>query len=150
LDAEREVRRRLAERIAGVDWAPRALIHVLALDDIEIARPVIAASPLLDDDDLVRLLVEATLEHQIEVARRPDIGEIVTEAILKGGDAAVLAALAANPSAHLPKGGMARLVEAARTAPALRSPLARHPQLTAELGAILYAWVGEALRNALI
>src|SRR6202012_2087813 len=45
LDAEREVRRRLAERIAGVHWAPKALIHVLALDDIEIGRPDIAASP---------------------------------------------------------------------------------------------------------
>jgi uncharacterized protein (DUF2336 family) len=150
LDAEREVRRRLAERIAGVDWAPKALIHVLALDDIEIARPVIAASPLLDDDDLVRLLVEATLEHQIEVARRPNIGETVSEAILDGGDPAVLAALAGNHSARLPEDGMARLVEAARGAPALRTPLTRHPQLTAELGAILYAWVGEALQKALV
>ena len=149
LDAEREVRRRLAERIAGAQWAPKALIHVLALDDIEIARPVIAASPLLQDDDLVRLLVEATLEHQIEVARRPNIGETVSCAILEAGDPAVLAALAGNPFAHLPADGMARLVEAARTAPGLRAPLARHPALTAELGAILYAWVGEALRQAL-
>ena len=150
LDAEREVRRRLAERIAGVAWAPKALIHVLALDDIEIARPVIAASPLLDDDDLVRLLVEATLEHQVEVARRPGIGEMVAEAILEGGDPAVLAALVANHTAHLPQDGMARLVEAARTAPVLRAPLARHPALTAELGSVLYTWVGEALRQALM
>ena len=149
LDAEREVRRRLAERIAGVGWAPKALIHVLALDDIEIARPVIAASPLLDDDDLVRLLVEATLEHQIEVARRPHIGRRVTVAILDGNEPAVLAALAGNFTARLPDHGMARLVEAARTAPALRAPLVRHPGLTAELGAELYAWVGEALRQAL-
>src|ERR1700744_1265742 len=85
LDAEREVRRRLAERIAQVEWAPKALIHVLALDDIEIARPIIAASPLLDDDDLVRLMLEATLEHQIEVARRPNIGEKVVETILDLG-----------------------------------------------------------------
>ena len=150
LDAEREVRRRLAERIAGVEWAPRALIHVLALDDIEIARPIIAASPLLDDDDLVRLLVEATLEHQIEVARRPKIGLKVVSTILDRNDPAVLAALADNPTAELPADGMARLVDAARTAPALRAPLTRHPALTAELGAVLYAWVGEALRQALI
>jgi uncharacterized protein (DUF2336 family) len=149
LDAEREVRRRLAERIAGVTWAPKALIHVLALDDIEIARPVIAASPLLDDDDLVRLLVEATLEHQIEVARRPDIGETVADAILEGGDPAVMAALVGNHTAHLPQDGMGRLVEAARTAPVLRAPLTSHPALTAELGSVLYTWVGQALRQAL-
>ena len=150
LDAEREVRRRLAERIAGVGWAPRALIHVLALDDIEIARPIIAASPLLDDEDLVRLLVEATLEHQIEVARRPHIGESVVKTILDGGDPAVLTALAGNLTARLPPDAMMRLVEAARTAPGLRAPLTRHPALTAELGAVLYAWVGEALREALM
>jgi uncharacterized protein (DUF2336 family) len=150
LDAEREVRRHLAERIADVEWAPRALIHVLALDDIEIARPVIAASPLLEDDDLVRLLVEATLEHQIEVARRPHIGGTVVKTILDRGDPALLTALAGNVTAHLPEDGMTRLVDAARTTPSLRAPLSRHPALTAELGAVLYAWVGKALREALI
>jgi uncharacterized protein (DUF2336 family) len=149
LDAERVVRRRLAERIAEAAWAPRALINVLALDDIEIARPIIARSPLLDDDDLVRLLVEATLEHQIEVARRPNIGERVTETILDLGDPAVLAALAANYTARLPEDGLARLVEGARTLPALRAPLVRHPALTAALGTALYAWVGDVLREAL-
>jgi uncharacterized protein (DUF2336 family) len=150
LDAEREVRRRLAERIAQVDWAPKALIHVLALDDIEIARPIIASSPLLDDDDLVRLLVEATLEHQIEVARRPSIGAKVSGVILDKGDPAVLIALAGNVTAQLPVDGMARLVEASRTLPGLRAPLASHPALTSELGTVLYAWVGAALRQALI
>ena len=150
LDAERAVRRRLAERIADAMWAPKALIHVLALDDIEIARPIIARSPLLDDDDLVRLLVEATLEHQIEVARRPDIGDKVAETILDLGDPAVLAALAANYTARLPDDGMARLVEGARALPALRAPLVRHPALTAALGTALYAWVGEVLQGALV
>lgn len=150
LDAERAVRRRLAERIAEATWAPKALIHVLALDDIEIARPIIARSPLLDDDDLVRLLIEATLEHQIEVARRPRIGEKVTETILDLGDPSVLAALAANYTARLPENGMTLLVEGARTMPALRAPLVRHPALTAALGTALYAWVGEILREALI
>ena len=68
--AERDVRKLLSERLALADWAPPALINVLALDEIEIARPVLAASPVLQDDDLLRVLVEATLEHQIEIARR--------------------------------------------------------------------------------
>ena len=149
IDAEREVRRRLAERIAHVDWAPRALIHVLALDDIEIARPVIAKSPLLDDSDLIRLLVEATLEHQVEVARRPHIGRAVAQAILDRDEPSLLAALAANATADLPEDGINRLVEASRLMPALRAPLTRHPRLTVDLACTLYAWIGEALRGAL-
>ena len=31
----------------------------------------------------------------------------------------------------------------------LRSPLSRHPRLTAELGGMLYAWIGETLRASL-
>ena len=70
-EAERDIRARLAERLARADWAPVALIETLARDDIEVARPVIAASPLLKDEALVRLLTEATLAHHIEVAQRP-------------------------------------------------------------------------------
>src|SRR4051812_42718925 len=71
VQAERDIRQRLAEKLADATWAPHALVSILALDAIEIAQPVIARSPVLKDADLVRLVVEATLEHQIEVARRP-------------------------------------------------------------------------------
>ena len=47
VEAERDIRRRLSEKLATASWAPVALINVLALDDIEIARPVIAGSPVL-------------------------------------------------------------------------------------------------------
>ena len=145
---EGDVRRKLAERIADANWATKALVNILALDDIEIARPVIAQSPLLVDADLIRLLVEATLEHQIEVARRPNITEPVAQAILERNDPAGLVALAHNETARLPPDGLSQLVELARRLPALRAPLSRHPKLTEALGVRLYAWVGEALRTA--
>lgn len=150
VEAEREIRRRLAEKLAHAAWAPPALINVLALDEIEIARPVIAASPALKDHDLIRLLVEATIEHQIEVARRPNLGAPVVAAILNQAEPAVLAALAGNPTAELSDADLGRLVEMARQLAALRSPLARHPRLTGELALRLYVWVGQALREALV
>ncbi len=146
---EADVRRKLAERIADADWAPKALVNILALDEIEIARPVIAESPLLADSDLIRLMVEATLEHQIEVARRPNIDENVVQAILERSDPAALAALARNQTAHIPPSAMNQLVDSSRRLPALRAPLSRHPKLTEALGVRLYAWVGEALRASM-
>lgn len=148
-DVERDIRLALSERLAGADWAPPALINILALDEIEIARPVIAKSPLLKDQDLIRILVEATIEHQIEIARRPQVGATVADAILDRGEPAVLTALAGNPSAHISEPGIRRLVEASRRIAALRAPLARHPRLTADLAQQLYAWVGQALRQAI-
>jgi len=150
VEAEREIRRKLASKLAHAEWAPPALINVLALDEIEIARPVIAASPALKDHDLIRLLVEATIEHQIEVARRPRLGAPVVAAILKQAEPAVLAALAGNGTAELSEADMMRLVDMARQVAALRSPLSRHPKLTGELALQLYVWVGQALRQALV
>src|SRR5690606_2410253 len=56
VEAERDIRLRLADSLARADWAPPAMVNVLALDEIDIARPIIAASPVLRDHDLVRLL----------------------------------------------------------------------------------------------
>jgi len=149
VEAERDIRHRLSEKLAAADWAPNALINVLALDDIEIARPVIACSPVLKDLDLIRLLVEATIEHQIEVARRPDLSDSVVSAILEQAEPAVLTALAGNHTAELSADDMVELVEASRQIAAMRTPLSQHPKLTGQLAKRLYLWVGLALRKGL-
>ncbi|HEX5379202.1 MAG TPA: DUF2336 domain-containing protein [Phenylobacterium sp.] len=150
VEAERDIRRRLAEKLATAAWAPAALINVLALDDIEIARPVIASSPVLQDHDLIRLLVEATLEHQIEVARRPHLGPPVVAAILRQNEPAVLTALAGNSTAEVAPQDLKTLVALSERVAALRSPLARHPRLTDDLARSLYVWVGQSLRQSLV
>ena len=147
--AERDIRAVLADRLATAEWAPPALIHMLALDEIEIARPVIAASPLLRDDDLIRILVEATLEHHIEVARRPNLSGRVADAVIDKGDPAVMTALAGNRTAEVSEDGLRRLVESSRRIAGLRSPLTRHPRLNEQLATQLYQWVGEALRQSI-
>lgn len=149
VEAERDIRRRLAEKLSTAEWAPSALINVLALDEIEIARPIIAGSPVLADQDLMRLLVEATIEHKIEVARRPGLGGAVIDAILEQGDPIVVSALAGNHSAEVTDTHMRRLVDAAIKISALRSPLARHPKLTSALAEQLYTMVSQALRQGL-
>ena len=150
VEAEHDIRRRLADRLATAAWAPPALINVLALDDIDVARPIIAASPILRDEDLIRLLVEATIEHQIEVARRPKLAATVVQAILARDEPAVLTALATNDTAQLTDADMAQLVDTSRRIAALRAPLARHPKLNADLAGRLYAWVGQSLRSAIV
>lgn len=147
--AEREVRKVLSQRLARADWAPPALINILALDEIEIARPVLASSPLLQDDDLLRVLVETTLEHQIEVARRPHLGGRVADAIIDRGEPATLTALAFNRTAEISLDGLRRLVEQSRRVAALRGPLTRHPRMTEQLAEQLYLWVGAALRQSI-
>lgn len=148
--AERDIRRSLAEKLASADWPPAELVNALAFDEIEVARPVIAGSPVLTDDDLVRLLVEATVDHQIEVAQRPAIGPMTVETILQQAEPSVMTALAGNDTADLSPAAMGRLVEASRQIAAMRSPLARHPRLSVEQAERLYLWVGQSLRAAIV
>lgn len=150
VEAERDIRHRLSERLADADWAPSALINIMALDEIDIARPIIARSPVLQDHDLIRLLVQATLEHQIEIARRPNLRAPVVEAIISRDEPAVLTALASNDTAEISPDAMGRLVNRSRDVVALRSPLARHPKLSTDLAEQLYLLVGRALRDALM
>ncbi|HEY1073169.1 DUF2336 domain-containing protein [Brevundimonas sp.] len=147
--AERDVRQSLAKQLARVDWAPAALVRMLAADEIQIARPVIAASPLLLDDDLLHLLADCSIEHQIQVALRPDLGAAVARAIVERGDPTVMTALATNRSARIETAAFADLVDQSRHLAALRAPLTRHPALDETLAARLYQWVGEALRQAI-
>ncbi|WP_292067433.1 DUF2336 domain-containing protein [Brevundimonas sp. UBA7664] len=147
--AEREVRKVLSEKLAQADWAPAALVNVLALDEIEIARPILASSPVLQDEDLLRVLIEASLEHQIAIARRPHISGRVADAVIDRADPAVLMALTTNRTAEISTDGVRRLVEHSRRIAALRGPLTRHPLLTEALAEQLYQWVGTALRQSI-
>lgn len=147
--AEREIRQVLAQRLAKADWAPAALVRMLAADEIDIARPVIARSPLLLDDDLLQLLADCSIEHQIQVALRPDLGAAVARAIVAGADPAVMTALATNRSARIEAAVFADLVDRSRQLAALRAPLTRHPSLNEDLALRLYQWVGDALRQAI-
>ena len=147
--AERDIRKALSDSLASAEWAPPALIAMLALDEIEIARPVIANSPLLKDQDLLRVLVEATIEHQIEVARRPRISGRIADAIIDRGEPASLTALAGNRTAEVSEDALGRLIEQSRRIAALRAPLTRHPRLNDALATQLYQWVGQSLREAI-
>lgn len=147
--AERDIRLALSERIAGVDWAPPALVNMLALDEIEIARPVITSSPLLQNADLIRLLIEATLEHQIAVARRPQLARPVVDTIVDRAEPVTMTALASNRTADIGEDAMRKLVDHSRRIAGLRAPLTRHPRLNEQLAQQLYQWVGQALRHSI-
>ena len=149
VEAERDVRARLAAVLAPAPWVPHAIVSVLALDEIDVAGPVIARSPRLADGDLVRLLESAAVEHSIAVAGRPGLGAPVVEAILAQDRPEALAALAGNPQADLGPAALERLVYAARRVAAVRAPLANNPKLTADLALKLYVLVGETLRDVL-
>lgn len=144
-----DVRQGLSRRLGSADWLPIELVRTLANDDIQIARPVISASPLLTDEDLLQLLAEASTDHRLQVALRPGLGEAVSTAILESEEPLLLTALGSNIYAHLPEGGVEALVEASARISGLRQPMSRHPGLNEVLAERLYRWVGDTMRDEL-
>ena len=146
-DVELDVRARLAERLAERDDVPHDLITFLASDDIAVAYPVLVSSELLDDDDLVRLVNEKAREHQLAVTKRFWLSPDVSEALVQTGDSAVVVSLLSNDGAEIYPETAEKLVGACRDSIEYREPLARRDDLSPDLAAKLYVWVGDVLRD---
>lgn len=145
--AEVSVRRVLAERLSAREDVPHALLILLANDTIEIAGPLIRRSSGLQDDDLIHIAADRSADHRLAVCERPTLSEAVCDVLAYLGDPDVMVALAKNPGAQLSGHAMRRLVVASRNLEALHEPLLNRKELSANLAALMYHWVSDALRR---
>ena len=148
-DVEMSIRISLAERLAEDPDAPHELIFLLADDRIEVARPILARSPVLDDQDLLHIVTTGSTDHQILVAGRPAIGEFVTAALARAESEVVILALLRNPTARIGGETFAHLVDRARGSNKLQEQLVARADLPAVLATRMYPWVSAALKTAL-
>ncbi len=147
---ETEVRKELAERLADKKHAPRNLVVALANDEIEVARPILMKSGVLQDPELVEIIHHRTLEHQLAIAMRTSVSEIVSDALVETGNTDVVKTLLQNPNARITEATMAYLVEEARRVDSYQEPLVRRQDLKPELAGQMYWLVSAALRAHLL
>jgi hypothetical protein len=126
---EAHARAELAERLADVPNAPPNLIRKLAHDEILIARPVLARSPRLTDDDLVDVALTRGRNHMIAITEREALSETVTDVLVEHGDQVVVHAAARNLQARFSEHGFGRLVERSRGDESLQLTLGDRPDL---------------------
>lgn len=147
VQVEIDIREALALRLADREDVPHELILMLASDDIRVAEPVLLNSPALSEDDLVLIVRNSTSDHQHAVARRPDVGERVSEAIVAHADDRAIVALITNETARIPVRALRTLVVRAAANVALQAPLAHRRDLPTDVAARLYGLVSGALRQ---
>src|SRR5579885_3004064 len=100
-EVEMSIRIALAERVADDPKAPHELVLLLVDDRIEVARPILARSPVLSDQDLIRIITPGSFDHQIAIAERHSIGVSVSAALARGACEAAVLALLRNPTAAI-------------------------------------------------
>jgi len=112
-DAPAAERGRVAELLASRPDLPPAIAAMIANDAIDIARPVLAASPALQTIDRIRIVAKRGEAHRQVLAGRPDLEEAVISALLLHGGPETVAALGANRALPLSPTQIDRLVDRA-------------------------------------
>ena len=110
-EVDTTARTELSHRLAPVRNAPRAVLRRLAEDDdIAVARPVLKQSPVLTESDLVEIVQTRSQAHLLAVSKRREVGERVTDVLVRCGDRDILGSLTENPGAQLSEASFAALI----------------------------------------
>jgi len=146
------VRQVLAEALKDVANAPCHVIQRLARDsELAVAEPVLAFSPLLNDDDLLEIIRSpAVAGAAATISRRAGVSEAVSEAIAGSEDWDAVAVLLANPSAQIREETLDQLIDGARRAPVIQMSLALRPSLPLRATQKLANFVADAVLAALM
>ena len=114
VEIEARARSEMAQSMAPIANAPTELMHKLAKDeDIAVAGPVLAQSPRLHENELVELAKTRSQAHLAAIAGRTNLGEAVTDVLVRRGDNEVVRNVADNQSAKFSEGGFSALVKRA-------------------------------------
>ena len=149
-DVETPIRRELARQLSQAQLAPHDLIVRLANDEIEVARPILMESGVLEDADLIEIVRNRTREHRLVVALRSGLAEIVSDALIASGEEDVVVALLRNPDARLSRRATEYLVAESQRQDQFREPLIQRRDLPGDLALRMYWWVSAALRRHIL
>lgn len=149
-DTEVELRRALAEHVKASPLLPRGLALRLAADVEAVALPILQASPVLTDDDLVAVIGEGDTARQQAIAGRASLSERVSGALVDTGERAVVSRLLVNEGAAISEGSYRLLLQTFGDDAAIQELLVGRPVLPFEIKERLIDMVSEALRDRLV
>ena len=146
---DRSDRRIIAEKLGRRSDVSAALIRMLADDEPEVAAPLLARSPQLDDAILARL-AEKSESHRAAIARRGDLTRALVARLAETGGPETAAALAANQALRFDPPLVARLVERLRDVPAAARAFVEREDVAGADAAPLFLTASEAGRRKIL
>lgn len=149
-DLETSVRVQLAHKIAASNAPLRKSARRLALDEIEIAQPIVQHSRALLDDDLLEIVRTKGGDHQKAVARRENLNEGVSAALVDAGSDHVLLCLLENSTATINRPTFEKVADRASANPSLHAPFAKNHNVPLDLLNSIYLKVADNLRRHIL
>lgn len=149
-DMETAVRAELSHRFSTRLNAPRSLIRRFALDEIEVAAPVLQVSQVLTDEDLLDVVRTQGQAHLRAVSRRAGVSEVVSDVVVARSDDETLHTLLGNEGASLSRQASENAVDRARVNPALHAVVVERRTLPHDLLNEMYFAVESELRRRIV
>ena len=149
-DFSREIRAELAAKIGPSKVALGNTVEKLALDEIDIARPILEQSTALSEQQILAVISQKTQDHLLAVTRRTDISEKVSHALVEKGDDRVVVSLLENTQAKIAPKTYETVTELAQSRPILYAPFVRREDVPVELLNDVYLEVEVSLRREIL
>lgn len=146
-DASPMVREALAHALAPSPFAPRQIILSLIQDNVEVAVPVVAQSPVLLDGELVDLAAKSGNALQRAVACRPSVSPSLSAAVAEVCGLPACIELLRNPGAQVTIFSLRRLAERFGGEADMRNALLAMPDLPVDIRQTLIVQLGGALEQ---
>lgn len=149
-DVEMQLRQKLSSQLAKSPDAPKALVVMLANDSIEVAKPILLESDLLRDWDLIEVIHHRTREHQMAIAMRDRVSEVISSALVEAGHEDVITTLLQNENAKISQATLEYLVEQSQRVDTFQNPLLARADLKPAMAKKMYQFVSTALREKIV
>jgi len=137
-----ELRRRCALGLVRVTDAPKGLLRYLARDEISVALPLLEGGAGFDDSDLVATVRAGVSAHWLAIAKRRNLNESVTDALIQTGDTAAIEAVLRNQGARLSTQGVDLIVARSRQVSSLPALLVARNEIRPTQALVLFWWAG--------
>ena len=149
-DAAELVRRALAVTLKSSPLVPRDVAMRLARDVESICLPMLNFSPAFSDDDLSEIVRLGGPVRQVAIAKRPEVSEKVTAALVEYGSEAAVETAAANDNANFSERTLARALQRFEKSEKVLAAVAYRQALPQAVTEKLINLVGDQLKEHLL
>ncbi len=149
-DVEEKVRASLSRGLRHSPNLPREVARKLA-DDVEyVAMPMLANSLVLTDEDLIEIVRHGSSMKQQAIASRPNVTEIVSDALITHGDEPAVVVLMTNKTASINEDSFNRAVTRFAESARVKEAMVLRDKLPITVAERLVTMVSKALQAHLV
>ena len=149
-DAEAKVRQALSEALKYCTQVPRDVVLAIIHDSDLVAAPMLAASELLSDEDLIEIVRSQNKVKCLAVVRRDTVSTAVADALIETGDDEVVARLSANDGANISEPALQSILDHYADSDRIKGALIDRETLPVVIAERLVNLVSEQLRERLV